>query len=246
MAELRAYDPSLRDKIAWGLAGAARQFGAGRYVQQDIADKAGGLIDFVPILGDMLAADQAVSDVRDGDYLGAALEASTWFPMVGDIAGKVGKGLRARYRTPLNHAVDWSKDINRIKLTPDRIEAAKAYMRDPLAASYGEDFAKARRGEKPAMPPHIDQAMEFARAMVRQGEKVRFKVPGDSSSRYVRVGDRGTVRFADHPQPIDHTGAAVGGFSRELRRRHHPAAYSVSPQEQTLDEVLGLFGYRGE
>src|SRR5690606_10083344 len=50
---LTAWEPSLRDRIAYLLSDAAGYLGAGRYAQQDIAQKARDVIDFIPGVGEM-------------------------------------------------------------------------------------------------------------------------------------------------------------------------------------------------
>lgn len=163
-----------------------------------------------------------------------------FFPGVGEVGDDGFKNLRQRYRGPLSEAVNYEKDVNRIKLTPARVEAAK----DALASSIDRSKGfQQLRAENPT--PQMQQAQQFAKQMAGTGEDVRFKIPnGDTGSLYVRVGDKGTVRFADHPQPtdwIDGELKTVGGYSKDLGRRHYPAAYSVSPKEMSLDDILHIF-----
>lgn len=242
-AELRAYNPSLRDRIAWAIAGGAGKLGAGRYAQQDIAHSVGGLLDFIPGVGDTLAFDDAARSAEAGNWQDAVIQGGLatvgLLPGVGDVAAKAGKGLRARYLSALYEAAP-GKDISRIKLTPERVEAAKRSLKDGIDTWHS---VRARRQPSSQM----QQAQDFARQMLRRGEDVRFKTPngdGRGSSHYVRVGDKGTVRFSDHPQPYEGS-KLVGGFSKELGRRHFPAEYSVAPSEMTLDEVLSLFTMGG-
>lgn len=163
-----------------------------------------------------------------------------FFPGVGDVGDEGFKNLRQRYSGPLNEAVNYEKDVNRIKLTPSRVEAAK----DALASSIGRN-KRFRQALAQNPTEQMQQAQQFAKQMAGAGEDVRFKIPnGDTGSLYVRVGDKGTVRFADHPQPTDWVGSelqTVGGYSKELGRRHYPATYSVSPKEMSLDDILNIF-----
>lgn len=91
-AEMRAYQPSLRDRIAWMLAGTAGKFGAGRYAQQDIARKAQGLMDFLPGVGEVLGADDIASSLEAGNWRNAAVNLGATMlgamPVIGDAAGK--------------------------------------------------------------------------------------------------------------------------------------------------------------
>lgn len=239
---MRAYEPTLGDRIGYAIYDAVGGLGGLGGIQNRMREEGSAVADFVPGAGDAIATDQALRNWTAGDYLGAAIEASTVFPGVGDIAGKVGKGLRQRYSSSLNDAVDWSKDIDRIKLTPKRVEKAKESLAKKI-----ETWHQAR---SPGYFPETDQmaqAKDFARQMVREGEEVRFRMPdGHGGSLYVRVGDKGTVRFSDHPQPRDHDGTVTGGFSKTLGRRHHPAQYSVSPTEMDVSDVLALLGIGAE
>lgn len=105
MAELRAYTPSLREKLAWGLAGGLGKFGADKHTQQWAADKVGGLIDFVPGVGEVLGIDDAWRDARAGNYgmaaAGLGLTAVGAVPGVGDAVANAGrKGIRAFHGSP--------------------------------------------------------------------------------------------------------------------------------------------------
>jgi len=229
------YSPSLRESI-----GNAVYDGASAIGLDDIANRmrndTQSVVDMVPVIGDMVGADDAGRDFANGNYLDAAIAGLGVMPGVGEMAGKVGKGLRARYRWALLDAAA-GKDPARIKLTPERIDAAKQSLKDSI------DRWNYWRGEgAPPATPQMQNAQTFAGQMAQQGEDVRFKMPnGPNGSLYVRVGDKGTVRFADHPQPTV-GGQAVGGYSNELGRRHYPAQYSVSPGEMTLDDVLRIYG----
>lgn len=102
MAELRAYKPPLRDRIAWAIAGGAGKLGAGRYAQQDIAGKVGGLIDFIPGLGDAVGVNDAYRDYQSGNYglaaAGLGLTAVGAIPGVGDAVSSAGRRAFPYYR----------------------------------------------------------------------------------------------------------------------------------------------------
>jgi GNAT superfamily N-acetyltransferase len=92
MDELRSYNPSLRDRIAWGIAGGLGKFGADKHRQRWAANKIGGLIDFVPGVGDAVGIDDAYRDYQAGNYgLAAAGLGAT---AVGAVPG-VGDALKA-------------------------------------------------------------------------------------------------------------------------------------------------------
>jgi len=174
---------------------------------------------------------------RGADLAGLMTLGAGAVPAGGGVTLRAGlSGLRQRYAPQLNEAVNWSKDIGRIKLTPERVEAAKASLQRTLES-------QPRFGEGPSPYRLTDQAQaaaEYAAAARRAGiEDTRVKfADGPYGSVYVRIGDHGTVRFADHPAPQEWvtnplTGQselqAVGGFSRDLGRRHQPATVDTAP-----------------
>lgn len=240
-AIMSAHHPSLTERLGNAIYDAAKALGYGgqSQVMRNEAETAAG---FVPVLGDALTADDAVRDYQSGNYGSAlanlGLAALGVMPGVGDLASKAGKGLRGRYYWQLFNAAG-GKDPMRIKLTPERVEAAKQALQDSID-TWNRYHDPANR--MPYQP--LQDAQTFANHMARQGENVRFKIPdatGKGSSFYVRVGDNGTVRFSDHLQP-EVAGQTVGGYSKELGRRHQPAQYSVAPGEMTLDDVLRIYG----
>jgi len=159
-------------------------------------------------------------------------------------------GLRDRYAAYLREA-SGGKDPNRIKLTPERVDAAKELYRTGLGYwPEGRPNIPVGSGPSPyRQTMQAQAAAEFAAQARRSGiDDVRVKfADGPMGSVYVRTGDHGTVRFADHAQPEGwfrnpKTGqeeyGAVGGFSKELGRRHYPATVNVSPAskfDRTLD-----------
>lgn len=117
MAELRAYQPSLRERIMWGIAGKAGDwFGAGRYAQQDIAKKVGGLIDFVPGAGDAVGLDEAYRDFQDGNYgmaaAGLGLTAAGAIPGAGDAVSGAGRKATNYLRELVSEAPSLYRDMN--------------------------------------------------------------------------------------------------------------------------------------
>lgn len=99
MAELRPYKPSLRERLAMALMDTSAKLGAGRYAQQDIDKRTRQVLDFIPGVGDAVAADDARHSWQQGDKLGAAINAVAAalgvVPGVGDVAGKALKMDRA-------------------------------------------------------------------------------------------------------------------------------------------------------
>lgn len=94
MAEIKSYDPSLRDRLAWFLSDMA---GDNRTARNYINDKARGIMDFVPGVGDAVAVDEAGRTLSSGNYgqgiLEAGLAGAGLIPGFGDGVAKVGKGL---------------------------------------------------------------------------------------------------------------------------------------------------------
>lgn len=151
--------------------------------------------------------------------------------------------LRQRYERALSYA-SGGKDVAKIKLTPDRIAKAKRYLQGK-ENSFGMGEAEIAEMREALKKPttQMKQASVFAETAARMGEKVRFKMPdGPRGSLYVRVGDRGTIRFSDHAQPTDFVDGkrqVTGGFSSTLGRRHMPATLSVDPKSGVaLEDAL--------
>lgn len=138
-------------------------------------------------------------------------------------------GLRQKYAPYLREA-SGGKDPARIKLTPERVAAAKEAMRT-ASGMYPEGRPNPPVGSLPSPYRVTEQARlaaDFAAQARQQLGDVRVKFPeGPKGSVYVRVGDNGTVRFADHLPPIEN-GQIVGGYSKDLGRRHQPATVDVS------------------
>lgn len=153
-------------------------------------------------------------------------------------------GLRERYAAYLR-AASGGKDPARIKLTPERIEAAKEAQRTGLGM-FPAGRPNPVLGSEPGTYRQTQQAQaaaEYAAAARQAGiDDVRVKfADGAGGSVYVRTGDHGTVRFADHAPPEGYytnplTGkeefGVIGGYSPELGRRHYPATVNVSPERR--------------
>lgn len=92
--DMTAYEPSLREQIAWA---AANMFGNTRYGKQDIANKIGGGLDIVPGVGDVVGFNDAKRSFGRGAYGKAAAEAGTsligLIPGGGDLAAGAAKAI---------------------------------------------------------------------------------------------------------------------------------------------------------
>lgn len=73
---MKAYQPSWAESLANTIADAAGRMGAGRYAQQDIAEKVGGVAGIAPGLGTLLDAGDTGQALGEGRYGDAALGAS--------------------------------------------------------------------------------------------------------------------------------------------------------------------------
>lgn len=87
-----SWDPSWRDRIAYGLSDAAGTLGAGRYAQQRVSDVARNVLDFIPGVGEAIGANDVMRDLKSRNFGGAALNglalAAGVVPGLGDAASK--------------------------------------------------------------------------------------------------------------------------------------------------------------
>lgn len=104
MGSLSAYEPSWRERMGWGLAG---MFDLPPERQRYIAEKAGGIFDFVPGLGEALGADDTARAAEAGDYVGAGINgaatAAGMVPVAGDLGGAL---LKAMFLGPMAKNAD--------------------------------------------------------------------------------------------------------------------------------------------
>jgi hypothetical protein len=143
-------------------------------------------------------------------------------------SGPVSRNLRERYRSVLSEA-SGGKDVQRIKLTPERMSKAAELFKTRFERIGMENPAFGAGGSPYRATQQSRSAIDFAESAKRGGvDDVRVKYPdGPYGSVYVRVGDNGTARFADHLPAIE-GGNIVGGYSKTLGRRHYPATVDVS------------------
>lgn len=149
------------------------------------------------------------------------------------------KNLRDRYWSEL-YGASGGKDVNRIKLTPKRVDDARQIFEDRIATRkevFASDYVK-----KP-----LQDAKAFTERLRASGLNVRLKMPdGPNGSIYVKVGDKGTIRFSDHAQPkdfVDGDFKTVGGYSKTLGRRHGAATHSVDPESGfTIEDAFRWAG----
>ncbi len=171
-----------------------------------------------------------------GDRLSQSGEMPTVGANFGNIPSVPFANLRERYSRILREAAD-GKDPQRIQLTPGRIEKAKQIANrefDPSIFASKDDFENFKQ-EINLPTKQMVAAKEFASLALALNEKVKLRMPdGERGSIYVKVGNRGTVRFADHAQPTEYDDKGelvpVGGFSSKLNRRHGVAKVSVDPE----------------
>lgn len=186
------------------------------------------MMDRATDLGGMVMGGTSFSAPRGAIGAGPVIPGVTPSTKYARIPESPPSSLRDRYWAELYRA-SGGKDVNRIKLTPDRIEAAK---REIVDRPYWPDDAYQVTNQS-------RQAQEFAKEAMRRGiDDVRVKYPdGSHGSVYVRIGDKGTVRFSDHPAPMNGS-EMVGGYSKTLGRRHGAASLSVSPYDSDYSAAV--------
>lgn len=139
MAELRAYNPSLRDQIAWAIAGGAEKLGAPPHRQRWVAEKVGGLVDFVPGLGEATGLDDAWRDAEAGNYGSAAanlgLTAIGAVPGVGDMAAG---GLRKTASATANYLRDLGSEAPRLYRDMNSENALNFFQPGGLSGPFGQ------------------------------------------------------------------------------------------------------------
>lgn len=104
-------------------ANAVGGLGADKYRQQWTAKKVGGLLDFLPGVGEAVGVDEAKQDYDAGNYgmaaAGLGLTAAGLAPGIGDAVSKVGKqGMRAFHGSPHAKAIEqfrpsWGGELGR-------------------------------------------------------------------------------------------------------------------------------------
>jgi hypothetical protein len=104
--QISPYHPSLRERMMGGARSVAELFGAGRYGQQYVSDRVGSILDFIPLVGDAIGADEVRRDIRGHRYgsaaAGTVATLAGLLPIAGDAAGKAIKKL-ARGRFDLDY-----------------------------------------------------------------------------------------------------------------------------------------------
>lgn len=108
----------------------------------------------------------------------------------------------------------------RCKITPARMEAAKAALASSLAQQ-----SEARQWADTAVRQYVRKMV--ARLHCAGFKVARVKVPdGPRGSHYIVLTDGRHIRVADHYSATEGS-RIVGGFSRALGRRHHAATRSI-------------------
>ncbi|MEM1048183.1 MAG: hypothetical protein AAGL24_18685 [Pseudomonadota bacterium] len=91
---LRSYEPSLRDRAAWGVYDVLERFAAPN-LGRLYAGRARQLVDFVPVLGDAVGVEEAGRDLYGGRYaagtIGGLAAAIGLLPGVGDAVAKAAR-----------------------------------------------------------------------------------------------------------------------------------------------------------
>jgi len=225
----------------------------GMGAEPGVADFVTSAADWLPGVGDASAFEDAYQAYDQGAYIpagvGFGMAALGVLPMIGDIAQKGGKAanrsLRKKYQMVLE-AASGGKDPMRMKLTPERINLAKELMGEGGAYHWPQGRPPESMTFQGMGKQHGLDAIQFVKEARAKGIDARIKFPdGPTGSAYVKMPDGQTIRFADHAQPTEWVGSerkVVGGFSKTLGRRHHPADMSVDPGSGlTVDDIRRQF-----
>jgi len=95
---MRAADPSIRSYLSEFMRDTVDATGLGGGYRQGLLNAAGGIetaVDFSPVVGDVLALEDAGRSYRQGDMLGTGINLLGAIPIVGDAASKAAKAARA-------------------------------------------------------------------------------------------------------------------------------------------------------
>lgn len=109
--EMRPYTPSIREKISNFVHDLYLSGGMPNQAKR-VQKKTSGILDYVPVVGDAIGAEETLQDYNKGDYIGAgiggAATAIGLLPGLGPVAGKaikkggkkVRKGIKAFHGSP--------------------------------------------------------------------------------------------------------------------------------------------------
>lgn len=85
MDELRSYDPTIRDRLAWALSDLFSDRGTRNYVNDRVREG----VDFVPVLNSLVGAEESGRDIGSGNYLSGAAGMAMAAPIPGmKVVGK--------------------------------------------------------------------------------------------------------------------------------------------------------------
>ena len=219
--QMKPRNPGMRERIGSALYDLAT--GAGLSAQADRMRREGAILaDFLPVVGDAIAADDAGRAYGAGDYLGAGLAALGVMPIVGDVAGKAAKkGIRAFHGSP--HDFD--------KFSMDKIgtgEGAQAYghglyfAEEPAVARDYRDALMYRAGEDPEMTALGKQINDLynsmndraARMPIQQAQKEYDRL--EMLELLMQDGDPVAVAERIASSPEDYPAEAVKWFNKQV------------------------------
>ena len=98
-ASAQAYEPSLVDKIGYGIADRLKSTGliSDNYGAQQIGKNLASVGEFLPGIGDATAGDEFGRAAASGDKLGMSMAALGAIPLVGDAGKKISSKLRSKF-----------------------------------------------------------------------------------------------------------------------------------------------------
>ena len=194
--KLKEYYPTVREKVEGGIYDIGGLLGADprSTLMRNIAGTAGGILDFVPGLGDIVGAEETYRDYKDGNYvnagLGAAATVAGLIPVVGDVAGKAIKTFK---KDPMVVQHNRSPDVLYQNLLDDGLPApsmAVVKVDDPMD-NFGRTYLF---GDKKLAIPSADNPV-FKRDAYTPREPRAFLMMPD------KMQDWSRDRFGSRPAP---------------------------------------------
>lgn len=198
-------------------------FGAGRHAQQDIAAKVGGVLDFLPGLGEVLGADDTAREMDAGKYGGAAVAAAAtglgMLPAIGDFAGKGLKSLASRsafmYNPPARSPRPFEADYPAGAKVDETGKLLEDIEGRPLVAEHVAGRRVVGGADQPLRPDEVVTAAAAATGGRPEAVARGSKELGRDVGRYVVTRDRrsgqvtGRDIFYDRGLPSSAAGSVI-------------------------------------
>lgn len=167
-AILSSYEPSWRERVGNATYDIARYLGAPN--ANRIRDYTETVIDFIPGVGDVLAADDVSRDLQSGNYMGAiggaGLAAIGAVPVVGDVTAKALKSLpsSSSLNIPIAPTVEQLSQFAKLQNVPLNMARGSQPSMD------WQKFNSGKYGD-PMFPGYVDAPVA---AMRKDGEYIVY------------------------------------------------------------------------